>query len=219
MQQHAAFDRKELLPYLQAMYKEHCDQARQHENLRQQGTTLVMTICGAILSLAAASGGLIVFLKPTASEPHVPAWSYLLYSFLGVLIVGLSRHGRLLSIKHYERNKMHAERARQYRLLLEAMFPDEFGDGARRAAVAEHQGRIINKKTEVYKNGLPKRTEAAWQKSDAGRKYPHMVDVQLYSLWAGLFRFMTFVGVFLILCPILVIFVIYWDEISKAISV
>src|SRR4051812_33331567 len=35
--------------YLQAMYKEQCDQARQHEVMRQQSTTLILTLSGVLL--------------------------------------------------------------------------------------------------------------------------------------------------------------------------
>lgn len=41
--------------FLQAMYKEQCDQARQHETMRQQGTTLVLTLSAAIAAFTGAA--------------------------------------------------------------------------------------------------------------------------------------------------------------------
>lgn len=72
-------------------YDEHAAQARQHENLRATVTGTLAAIAGAITALAGV-GGL------TAAD--VPAG-------LAVMILGIL--GVALSVKHFERNRFHAE--------------------------------------------------------------------------------------------------------------
>ena len=93
---------------LLAVYKENADQARQHELFRQTITTLVAGITGAVIGLLS--------LKETAAvlqSPLLPAAG----SFLAVI----GAFGLVASMKHYERNRMHVERLRQARTLLDEL--------------------------------------------------------------------------------------------------
>jgi hypothetical protein len=185
--------RSEILAFLQTMYKEQCDQARQHETMRQQATAIAMTAATAVVALAGASGGALAFMIGTGNLPHVHPGLFVLYSLLGLFVIGIGRHGRKLSLKHYERNQMHTARARAYRRRLEELFPDyKFGDELRNGAASAH--------------------ENLWRR-EAGDQAAEVINERLYVLWIGLFKFLTWVGGFLIVVPLIVaaiIFVPWW---------
>jgi hypothetical protein len=177
--------RAELQSFLQAMYKEQCDQARQHETMRQQATTIVLTVAGVVVSLAAASGGALAFMRGSGGLPNVYPGLFALYSLLGFFVIGIGRHGRKLSVKHYERNQMHTARARVYRQRLEILFPGyRFGDDLRKEAQSAH--------------------EKDWSK-EARENAARVINERLYVLWIDLFRFLNGVGVFLIVVPLIVV--------------
>jgi hypothetical protein len=92
--------RADLQSFLQAMYKEQCDQARQHETMRQQATTIALSVAAAVVSLAAASGGALAFIGGSGTLPNVHPGLVALYSLLGLFVIGIGRHGRKLSLKH-----------------------------------------------------------------------------------------------------------------------
>src|SRR5690348_2128564 len=83
--------------FLQAMYKEQCEQARQHETLRQQSTTLIFALAGTMGTVSA--WGITL-----ATASHIYLWAVPLFSVLGIFIAALAWFGRHLSLKHYERN-------------------------------------------------------------------------------------------------------------------
>jgi hypothetical protein len=104
-----------------AMYKEQCDQARQHETLRQQATIVALTLMTGIISLASL---LAVF---ATSKDFGTLWLprvRLIDQALGWILVILGALATLLSLKHYERNRSHTVRARAYRTLLEGHYPE-----------------------------------------------------------------------------------------------
>jgi hypothetical protein len=176
--------RAELQSFLQAMYKEQCDQARQHETMRQQATTIAVTIAGAVVSLAGASGGALAFMRGSGNLPNVYPGLFAVYSLLGLFVIGIGHHGRKLSLKHYERNPLHTARARAYRKRLEELFPGyRFGDDLRNGAQSAH--------------------EKDWRK-EAGEKAAGMINERLYMLWIDLFKFLNWVGGFLIVVPLIV---------------
>jgi hypothetical protein len=71
-------------------YEEHASQARQHENLRATVTSILSSIAAAMVGLAGLGG---------LDLADVPA---------GIVVVLLALLGVSLSIKHYERNRLHA---------------------------------------------------------------------------------------------------------------
>ncbi len=100
------------------MYKEQCDQARQHETLRQQSTTLVFALAGTI----AAAAGVVL---STTLVPLLRAglgWILYFYSLFGIFIIFLAFVGRRLSFRHYERNEMRRKYSYAYRGRLEGIF-------------------------------------------------------------------------------------------------
>jgi hypothetical protein len=79
-------------------------------------------------------------LRGTGGLPNVSPGFFALYSLLGLFVIGIGRHGRKLSLKHYERNRMHTARSRAYRKRLGKLFPDYgFGDNLRKGARSSHE--------------------------------------------------------------------------------
>jgi hypothetical protein len=76
--------------YLQAMYKEQCDQARQHEGMRQQSTTLILALSGA---LAAVAGTALSATAKILMDAGVP-WVVATYALVGWIIVRLAHLGQ-----------------------------------------------------------------------------------------------------------------------------
>ena len=71
-------------------YEEHAAQARQHEDHRERFTNLLLILCAAAIGLI-------------GSQPD--GWLALVAA--GTLVI-LGLFGRLFSLKHYERNRLHA---------------------------------------------------------------------------------------------------------------
>jgi hypothetical protein len=120
----------DLQAFYQSMYKEERDQARQHEALRQQSTTLIFALSGVI---STATGAII----GTTAIPLLNwgKWGSLVvafYSVFGLFVSTLGWLGRRLSFRHFELSDMHFKYAREYRLRLQNMFP-----GSAIAAVEE----------------------------------------------------------------------------------
>jgi hypothetical protein len=85
--------------FLIAMYEEHAEHARQHENLRATVATIFVALIAGIFTYGAAGAN------------RVP--------MSGALICAISILGCLLNVKHYERYSMHREVLRGYREALE----------------------------------------------------------------------------------------------------
>lgn len=77
------------IDYLWKYYDEHAQQARQHETLRANATSIIGAIMAALVALASVGG----FSRSDAAT--------------GLLVVLLGVLGTLISLKHYERNRLH----------------------------------------------------------------------------------------------------------------
>jgi hypothetical protein len=75
--------------FLQAMYKEQCDQARQHESMRQQSTTLVLAVSAALATIGGSALSATVAPLYNAGVPRVVAF----YALLGWVIWRLAQLG------------------------------------------------------------------------------------------------------------------------------
>jgi Na+(H+)/acetate symporter ActP len=80
-------DEKVTLDVYWKMYSEHASQARQHETLRGTVSSIIVAVIAALLGLS-----------KNGQNTHFVGWA----------IVVLALVGALLSIKHYERNRLHA---------------------------------------------------------------------------------------------------------------
>jgi hypothetical protein len=106
--------------FYQSMYKEERDQARQHEALRQQSTTLIFALSGVISTATGAIIGSTAIPLLNAGDTVV----VLLYSAFGIFVAAIGWFGRKLSYRHFELSEMHFYCATQYRLRLQSFFPD-----------------------------------------------------------------------------------------------
>ena len=80
------------------MYEEQLRHARHHETLRSQSTNIIVAISAAI----------VAFLGSDASENTSS-------TFLGTFLIGINVYGLLMSLKHYERSRLHVKVANAYR--------------------------------------------------------------------------------------------------------
>src|SRR4051794_36506738 len=100
-------EEKAYLDSLWKMYAEQATQARQHETLRANISTMLFGLAGVII-------GLYQF---TGSEPSKPRLPSLMIGFI-LIIIGLL--GSLVATKHYERNRFHVARMKAYRQAIDA---------------------------------------------------------------------------------------------------
>jgi len=161
--------------FLQAMYKEQCDQARQHENMRQQSTSLVLTLSTA---LSAVSGTAVSATVKPLVDAGIP-WVLALYALLGWVVWRMAQLGESFSLKHYERNKLHVARSRQYRHWLVNLFPDAHYATANENADVDH--------------------EIEWKKDGLNLEIIHE---RLHQHWLSIFAFVRYLGIVLVAIPI-----------------
>jgi hypothetical protein len=79
------------IDYLLHYYDEHAEQARQHETLRATATSMIGAIMAGVVALTGIGG---------LTRADIPS---------GILIVMLGIIGTAISLKHYERNRLHTE--------------------------------------------------------------------------------------------------------------
>lgn len=79
------------IPSLWRFYDEHASQARQHENLRATATSILSGIAAAVVGLASLGG---------LDRADIPA---------SLVVISLALLGVALSLKHYERNRLHTK--------------------------------------------------------------------------------------------------------------
>ena len=178
--------------FLQAMFKEQCDQARQHENMRQQSTTLVVAVSAA---LATVSGTAISATVNPLLDADVP-WVLGFYALLGVVVIKLAELCKGLSLKHYERNRMHVERAKQYRNRLWNLFPSADYSKVNDAADVDHE-------MEWTKDGLAK----------------SIIDERLHKHWINIYRYVWYLGIALIAIPIFLAIALTWNYLGALVAI
>ncbi len=151
-------------------YDEHAAQARQHENLRATVTGTLAAIAAAVTALAGV-GGLTV--------ADIPA---------GLVVIIVGGLGVALSLKHFERNRFHAEVMRHVQNEIEKL----------RRASDSGAGQACSKLWESAKK-CHRHEFSMWRRSDEQRQGgPYWVRVRLYFLWAGLPLGIGLVGILVI---------------------
>ena len=158
------------IPSLWKYYDEHASQARQHENLRATATTILSGIAAAVVGLAGLGG---------LDRADIPA---------GLVVVLLALLGVALSLKHYERNRLHTDILDAVRDEIDRLDEDDAATPhctkqIRREAVQEH-----NTSFTVLKGSKRKGNFASpWTK------------VRLHLLWLGLPSAVGVVGALLVI--------------------
>jgi hypothetical protein len=133
------------------LYEQHCEWERHHEEQRASGTGLLIGIAAGVLGLITFDGHL-----NTGDLP------------LTIFLVMQGAFGALLAAKHYERFRMHQQRANQYRDLLDARFPDAKINSLRREA--DENNKL---------------------------KFPNLHKIRLHHFWVGLHLLITLFGLVL----------------------
>ena len=133
------------------MYEEQMNQGRHHESLRAQSTNIIVAISAAILAFLSSDNEGCVFLAE-----------------LSILLIIINIYGLLMSLKHYERNRLHVTLGRAYRDVISKFTPiDDF---------------TIN---ETNKMGRDKH-KAAFKMTS---------KMRAYILWSGLHIALAFLGI------------------------
>jgi hypothetical protein len=139
-------DEKEILALL---YQEECSFARHHEELRA-------SVANIIIAVSAGGMGLVAFDQKLAVD-DIPLTLFI--AILGVF-------GAVFGSKHYERVRLHLNRARQYTKRLEELAPDM------RIASLREAGDEANKK-----------------------RFPRLFPLRLNSFWVALHLLIALLGV------------------------
>lgn len=142
------------IPGLWRYYEEHASQARQHENLRATVTSILSSIAAAVVGLASLGG---------LDRADLPA---------GIVVVVLALLGVALSLKHYERNRLHT------RIL--AAIRDEVARLDQDPAASPHSTQEIRDEAERDHNS----NFAIMERRQKTAKSP-WTKMRLHILWTG----------------------------------
>ncbi len=109
------------------MYEEQVRHGRHHEALRSQSTNIIVAV----------SAALVAFLGSEAASELSPL-------AVGTFMAIINVYGFFLSIKHYERSRMHVTVAGEYRKVVSAssILNGTTIDEARERGRKKHQGRF-----------------------------------------------------------------------------
>jgi len=133
------------------MYEEQIRHGRHHEALRSQSTNMIVAISAALLAFL-------------SSEAATESRGYL----LGAFLVVVNLYGLLMSLKHYERSRMHVTVASKYRDAISSVCP--LGDSR------------LNEVREVGKK-------------EHGASFAAIRRVRAYAMWSGLHLILVLVGI------------------------
>ena len=133
------------------LYADNREYARAHEEQRSTAANLVVAISAGLIGLATFDQ------KLTSAD--LPLTIFL-------MVVGF--FGAVFSSKHYERTRLHLNRARQYLKRLNELFPED---------------RIV----ELQKQG----------DSENERAFPRLFHMKLNNLWNGFYLLISLLGLFL----------------------
>lgn len=105
------------------MYEEQVRHGRHHETLRSQSTNIVVVVSAALLAFSG---------RPEVKETDV---------LIGGFIVVINLYGFVMSLKHYERSRLHVGVAGSYREHLASNLNAQCGqlNGVRRDAKDKHK--------------------------------------------------------------------------------
>ena len=152
-------DSEQALENLRRYYDEHLSQAQKHESLRAQGTSILSAISAGVVAIAGVGG---------LDRSDIPA---------GVLVVFVASLGVLLSLKHYERYRFHAQvldRVRQETNKLDSAHPLATPD-----EILEQVG------TAHYRDWSLARERTAYRQHKSGTTSRLAVSsLRLHLLWA-----------------------------------
>ncbi|MAB14885.1 MAG: hypothetical protein CMI59_13400 [Parvibaculum sp.] len=115
-------------------YEGQIEHVRHHERMRSQATNVVVVISAAMLAFLASSGTTVLVHSSVSIA-------------VGLFIVVANIYGCLMSSKHYERSRLHADVAAKYRIVVSSMISDEVhnAEEVRRSAHQEHSKMLLTR--------------------------------------------------------------------------
>lgn len=134
------------------MYEEQMRHGRHHEELRTQSTNIIVAISAALIALLDDGS------------------TYIDSTVAGAFIIIINLYGLLMSLKHYERSRLHVGVGGAYRSIISKF-----------ATIGEYQ--IDSKRSEAKENH--------------GSKFI-MSKVRAYYLWSGLHILLIFIGLMIV---------------------
>ena len=134
------------------MYEEQVRHARHHETLRAQATNLIVVISAALLAFLSSTA-------VSADRKYV----------LGVFIIVVNVYGLIMSLKHYERSRLHVTVASKYR--------DVISDNSAVDTLKLNDTRDAGKKAHE-------------------EIFPWVANVRAYAMWSGLHLVLAMIGGF-----------------------
>ena len=138
------------------MYGEQVRHARHHETLRMHSTNIIIVISAAVLAFLSSNG-------------VSPLQHYILASFLILVNV----YGLVMSLKHYERNRLHVAVSSQYR-------------------------DVISKHSVLQEHNLNKERESGHKRHKVG--FRRVMKIRAYQLWYGLHIILILMALILLVC-------------------
>lgn len=140
------------LDHWSRMYLEQVTHARHHETLRAQSTNLVVVVSAALLA----------FLASNAATPGRQV-------MVGVFLIAVNVYGLLMSLKHYERSRLHVTVASRYR-------------------------DVLSDNTPVGGQTLNEARESGHQAHRERFPIPLIAGVRAYAMWSGLHLLLAVIG-------------------------
>lgn len=154
-------------------YEEHAAQARQHETLRATVTSTLSGIAAAVIGFASLGGLTLSDVLP------------------GLVVVAIGVLGGALSIKHYERNRLHTRILRAIREEIAALERDPGRQPSSTVGVRQKGERMHAEEFSLHKK---KRDRT----SDTARPASRWITVSLFQLWLGLNAILTIIGILVV---------------------
>jgi hypothetical protein len=185
------------IPNLWRYYEEHAAQARQHENLRATVTSILSGIAAAVIAIAGVGG---------LDDSDILA---------GMMVVAVGILGGALSLKHYERNRLHNRILGTIRDEITALDQDPerapmSTDDLRDIGEREHRAKftVVARPSSANQKVVPRKelreAVANWRSDRERSEEPKpravspWIGLRLFALWLGLPIAVCVVGVLVI---------------------
>jgi hypothetical protein len=133
----------QLYESLRMMYREHTDQARHHDTMRERSTAAIVALAAG---LATAAIAIVKLAWPASSWPAL---------FLSAPIIGLGLLGMLWARSHWENNRQHVEIARAFRRTLEIQLERDWKKERGEKTPEEREREEIQKAMKCLADELP----------------------------------------------------------------
>lgn len=129
-----------------------------------------------------------------------------------MLVVALAVFGRKLSLKHYERNRLHTQRARAYREDLEKLFDVKHYKALRDEALKTHWNHWITLTSYLEDHPRENNSDAKHEANEKGVyiaktqieiRLAHLHNSSAFMYWARMYSFLVGLGAAMAIIPLI----------------